>query len=421
MSHNLIKKYIKLLEIYWPKNHKVIYKFFNKNHNRKNLIIKDISPVSIKLEKKYSEKNFEEIVIPKFLYKKSINEIDWLSCIHFLSSMNNNYKDDENLFSYSNGLSKNHLVYMEKAWINRYALLIRKIISIKNSVSENNLFGKRPKSKLIITHDIDVTKITFNFLIKQLIFIIFNFIKLMFSLKIERALDEISRIYYLIIEKDYTKYIREIIKIEKNINCKKIFFINSNINKKKNIFSSHNFINPNYDLEELSFLKKREILNNFEIGIHPTVQTFNSSKFLKKEKEHIEFFFNQQIFDSRQHWLKFQKNITSSILKNCNIKNDYTFGFNDLSGFRGSCALILNENNINRIPMAMMDSHLYDYNPENLSAIKSSIKKIIEEIIFVGGVASINWHPHTLSKSYGWRSGYLYLIKLIKKNEKNLQ
>ena len=70
--------------------------------------------------------------------------------------------------------------------------------------------------------------------------------------------------------------------------------------------------------------------------------------------------------------------------------------------------------------MILMDSHLYDYSLLSLKKIKHNIKKIINEVYFVGGIASINWHPHTLSEAYGWKRGYKYLIKLIKIYEKNL-
>ena len=64
--------------------------------------------------------------------------------------------------------------------------------------------------------------------------------------------------------------------------------------------------------------------------------------------------------------------------------------------------------------MILMDSHLYDYELNDEKNIRLKIKKIIDEVKFVGGVASINWHPHTLGKEYGWREGYKYLIKYIK-------
>jgi len=421
MQEQLLKNYIKFLNIYWLKNSRYVYDFLKSNYNQSNFKKKDITPVKIKLSSQYREKKFDELIIPKHLFKNDVEKIDWLSCIHFLITLNKTHYNKKNLFSYSNKIPKDILLYTKKAWINRYAILIRKIISKKNSQSENKIFGERPKINLILTHDIDVTKNTINFFLKQIIFILLNSIKYIFKLKIKSAIKQIARIYFLIFEQDYIKYIKKMIKKEKILKCKKIYFINSNTNKSKNWFSIKNLINPNYSLEELFFLKEYIDKRNFEIGIHPSIQTFNSIKLMKKEKKHVEEFFKQKIINSRQHWLKFEKNKTSSVLKKCNIINDFTFGFNDLTCFRGSLSLIFKEKGINRIPMIMMDSHLYDYSLMDYNSIKSSIKNVIDEIFFVGGVASINWHPHTISQSYGWDKGYYYLIKQIKKNEKYLQ
>lgn len=68
-----------------------------------------------------------------------------------------------------------------------------------------------------------------------------------------------------------------------------------------------------------------------------------------------------------------------------------------------------------------MDSHFYDYLNLDDYDIKEKIKTLIKEVYFVGGIASVNWHPHTLSETYGWKNGYLILINEIKKNEKNIR
>ena len=421
MKDQIIKRYVKLLNIYWEKNDHLIYQFLLKNFKKNKIISKDKNkdptPVAVDLHK-YSEKAFKKVLIPKFLNTNSLDKVDWARCIEFLYNIENVEGFSENLFSYSKKIDKKYLPYLNKAWLNRYAILIRKIIAKKKNIPEQSLFGNRPKAKCILTHDIDVTKFTFNFFTKQFIFIIFNSLKFFFKFKLKRSFQEISRLYYLIKEKSYTKYIKTIIETEKTIKCEKIFFINSNINASKKFFSFNNLINPNYELRELSFLKENNNLSNFKIGIHPTIQTYNSQILMKKELKHLESFFNLKIIYSRQHWLKYKKNRTSSVLKKCGILNDFTFGFNDISCFRGSRAFLFKDRGINRIPMVMMDSHLYDYSQMEFDQIKKSINKILDEVILVGGTISINWHPHTISKSFGWKKGYDHLIKKIKKNEK---
>lgn len=45
------------------------------------------------------------------------------------------------------------------------------------------------------------------------------------------------------------------------------------------------------------------------------------------------------------------------------------------------------------------------------------MKKMIEEVSQVGGVAYLLWHPHTLTGAYGWRDGYLDLIDILMEHE----
>ena len=62
-----------------------------------------------------------------------------------------------------------------------------------------------------------------------------------------------------------------------------------------------------------------------------------------------------------------------------------------------------------------MDSQLFHYNNLNFNSRKKIIDRIINEIINVGGEASILWHPHTFSTDYNWRKEFLYLVSKIMK------
>ena len=42
--------------------------------------------------------------------------------------------------------------------------------------------------------------------------------------------------------------------------------------------------------------------------------------------------------------------------------------------------------------------------------------ELIREVKNVGGVACVNWHPHTISEDYSWREGYIELLDMLSEN-----
>jgi hypothetical protein len=62
------------------------------------------------------------------------------------------------------------------------------------------------------------------------------------------------------------------------------------------------------------------------------------------------------------------------------------------------------------LPTLLMDSHLYDYQPLQREERGRSIAHWLDELAAVGGQCAVLWHPHTLSRDYGWRDGLDELI-----------
>ncbi len=65
------------------------------------------------------------------------------------------------------------------------------------------------------------------------------------------------------------------------------------------------------------------------------------------------------------------------------------------------------------IPTVAMDSHFYDYrllSPEERTA---DMRRWIEEVRAVRGVAAVLWHPHTLSPDVGWADGFDQMRKVL--------
>jgi hypothetical protein len=94
--------------------------------------------------------------------------------------------------------------------------------------------------------------------------------------------------------------------------------------------------------------------------------------------------------------------------------------FNDRPGFRASAALSWQPWNsgqplaINELPTVLMDSQFYDYQALDTSERQASLRHWIDEVKAVSGEVAVLWHPHTLTKDYGWQDGFVALLQAIK-------
>ena len=131
MKNHIIKYCIDSLQLYWNKKNNLIKNFLSKNYKNVNFKKIDTTPLTIKLDNTYQELNFKEIVIPKFFFKEKLEDIDWANCIYFLINQEIEKKFQNNVYGYLKNIDKKYDLYFYKAWVNRYAILIRKIISKK--------------------------------------------------------------------------------------------------------------------------------------------------------------------------------------------------------------------------------------------------------------------------------------------------
>ena len=65
------------------------------------------------------------------------------------------------------------------------------------------------------------------------------------------------------------------------------------------------------------------------------------------------------------------------------------------------------------LPMVIMDSHFYDYQPMTGDERFHQMKRWLDEIKAVRGQATVNWHTHTITSAYGWGEGYIQLLDML--------
>jgi hypothetical protein len=141
---------------------------------------------------------------------------------------------------------------------------------------------------------------------------------------------------------------------------------------------------------------------------------------MQEERQRLEHAIGRSVVACRQHWLRFSWQKTWTAQAAAGLKIDGTLGFNDRPGFRNGAALCYEPwssagglTGISILPLVLMDSQIYDYERISSELVSLNLRKWIGEIKAVGGQASVLWHPHTLSKDYGWKAGFINLLKII--------
>lgn len=166
----------------------------------------------------------------------------------------------------------------------------------------------------------------------------------------------------------------------------------------------------------------KDLGDQAQIGIHPSYESNEKIKLLKKEIDSLSETVHIDITKSRQHFLKLNLPSTYRNLLNLGITDDYTMGYADQVGFRASiCSPFFfydldleSETKLKIHPFALMDGTLKDYlntNPENAKEI---ISQLISEVRKVNGHFISLWHNESLSnmgKWQDWLEVYEHLLK----------
>ena len=307
------------------------------------------------------------------------------------------------------------------AWVNRIALFFILWSNKENKISKTlNSFPVKLPS-ILMTHDVDAISKTFPIRIKQFVFNIFNFV---FSLKKKNwkiSISKLKKAFIFLFSNENWWKLDEVLQIEENAGIKSVMNFYSDDRRKS--FKRWLF-DPSYDInyEKLQIYISKIISRGFSIGIHPGFDTWNNQKQMSSQIQSLSNVVGYNVISCRQHWLRFAWDITWNVQYNAGISFDSTMMFNDRPGFRVSAALkyhpwdhVNNESHkILSVPTVMMDSHFYDYNLLSDFEREINMSMWVDEIKNVQGDSAVLWHPHTLTNDYGWKNGFLQLLKLIK-------
>ena len=178
----------------------------------------------------------------------------------------------------------------------------------------------------------------------------------------------------------------------------------------------------NVELRELI----RNIAGKYKVGIHPSYRAGNSEndELVGIEKERLQFITGLKIECSRQHYLRLQFPETYRRLIAAGIKEDYTMGFHDRTGFRaGICTPYKfydlekeKEEPLTIFPFQVMDITLRQYMKLSPEKAIVEVKTLIDEVRKVGGNFIGIWHNESASTVNEWRD-YLKVFEFMNQQE----
>ena len=326
------------------------------------------------------------------------------------------------IHSYAYRLPKSFNAQFKFAWSNRIVLFLRRWASFNQNISEEKLFGSKPKGKIYLTHDVDYTSKTFALRFKRSVFIVFNILRSLLKLKISLAVKDFFKLCnFFFISKKYW-YFDKISNLEKEYQMTSIWNFYGGDNSKKTF--SKLIFDPSYDVndKDLSNQIRKLSEDGHMIGLHQAFDSWKDSATMQIEKKNVERSLGKKIKVCRQHWLRFSLIHTWKAQEQSGFELDTTLGFNEILGFRNSTALkmpawIVSEkrfsDSLHMLPMVLMDSHLFDYGQMKKADREKKIDEILDEVKFVGGEATVIWHQRVFDNDYNWGDEYQYLLNGI--------
>ena len=423
--------FIDSLKCYWPQNSKRISSLPIRPQLQINIQIPlRLIPVSVpRWAESAAVDNMllvPQELIPLNYIKDSENlwkDIDWFSVgFILLEGWHERCWEAEHgpIHSYSLNLKGWDKRVWQNAWVNRIALFLRAWAAQLDQLSERKLFGDLPKTKILMTHDVDAVKKTVPIRIKQGLFIGLNALRALSQGNIKIAISKARKaLSFMLSQEDWWKF-NELLAAEKSKGISSVFHFYADDKAKSFkcwlIDPSYNISNP-----KIQELIKKILNNKHKVGLHPGYDSWENSEDIRRQKEKLEEVSGAAILDCRQHWLRFSWQKTWEAQEKTGIQSDTTLMFNDRPGFRNASALVWNpwDSNIQCarklevLPSVLMDSHLYDYQELSDSDRRKQIFERLSECRSVHGQIAVLWHPQTLTKDYGWSYGFNVLLEII--------
>jgi len=176
-----------------------------------------------------------------------------------------------------------------------------------------------------------------------------------------------------------------------------------------------------FDCSHPSFINKISTLAKFgNVGIHPSYASNYIPAKIENEKSDLEKVINLKVTSSRQHFVRLEFPKTYKSLLKVGIKDDFSMGYPDRSGFRAGTSKAfrwydLDEDKTTSLKVhsfQLMDVTLKNYEKLSKQAALDKSEVIIENTKKVGGTVCLIWHNSSFYNTEGW-SGWQEVYEKI--------
>jgi peptidoglycan/xylan/chitin deacetylase (PgdA/CDA1 family) len=260
--------------------------------------------------------------------------------------------------------------------------------------------------RIALSHDIDRTKKTYQFLTKS--------IKSLLKFKPKGFFNQLKSLTEVTEAGQYWTF-KDFIEIEESYGLKStVFFLNESIKLNYFKLSTYKLALGRYKIDDLSIIEiiKWLDVNGWEIGLHGSYNSFKDINLLHTEKIALERIVGHKIIGIRQHYLNMNNN-TWSIQNELGFKYDSSLGFTDRIGFKNDIHLPFHpfKDDFLVIPLVLMDTCFM--------ATKNrwfEFERIVDLCESTGGILVINFHQHVFNKYDfpGFKEAYIEIIERLK-------
>ncbi|MFN3917243.1 MAG: polysaccharide deacetylase family protein [Flavobacteriales bacterium] len=158
------------------------------------------------------------------------------------------------------------------------------------------------------------------------------------------------------------------------------------------------------------------------VGVHPSYASHLNAGKVVLEINRVEKLTEKPVTISRQHFLRFSFPQTPLTLVEAGIKQDFSLGYSEESGFRAGMAIPFpfynlaaeQQTELLLTPFAYMDGTLNEHKKLSTQKAMEQITLLKNEVREFGGNFIAIWHNHSLSETHhwqGWRKVFEHSLK----------
>ncbi|HUP05574.1 MAG TPA: hypothetical protein VMU47_00370 [Caldimonas sp.] len=305
----------------------------------------------------------------------------------------------------------------DRAWVNRIALWLRAWAAHDAGAGQGQLLGPLPTPRLEMTHDVDAVSKTHAIRIKQSAFLAFNAGRSAWRRRWPDAARGLGRTARFLTGHEDWWMLDRLCGVERDAGIRSTFHFYAGSGRGGPLAW---LFDPGYDIATPRIARFVRALGDdgWRVGLHQSHAAWREPSAMQPQRERLESIVGRPVTACRQHWLRFSWDDTWSAQHAAGLRRDATLMFNDRPGLRSAAALEWQPWNarageshgLHVLPTVLMDSHLYDYVPFAADERRAAMHRWLEEIASVGGEAAVLWHPHTLTRDYGWSDGFRELL-----------